>query len=234
MMPLATGRMQFKTWGSEARLITDIYNLEDGSRKASHQFSALEHSSVCLSSCAWPVFCVYFPTVVKTSTVKMLMGWELCSERDSSFLVWQYYKFEGARLWRIPGGRVVRGSSCMQHGGICITGGDKLGYFYSTFNRYFPSASFVEMCVIVSDPKDRVELFPLPGRPVLGSPLQPWPWPLVFSSCCLGAELASQPKHFPEGRQRVGQPYLETLRIPIRGLSSIKCEFMALKIEGWP
>lgn len=59
-----------------------------------------------------------------------------------------------------------------------------------------------------------------------------WPpqhklYPLVFGSCSLRAELASQRNHLPEG-----QPYLEGLEDSQKGLSSMKWEFMTLKFEG--
>lgn len=48
----------------------------------------------------------------------------------------------------------------------CIVGDDKLGYFYSMFSKHFLSTQFVGLFVMVSDPKDSLDLLPFPVPPL--------------------------------------------------------------------
>lgn len=167
--------MKFETWGLEAKKKKFIiYNLEDESRKASKLISSIFNSEtlLCLSVslCLANLLCIFFPTAVKISMLRILMGWRLCSELASSFLFWQYYKFEGARWGRMPGVGAVGGCSRgwrvvgLLH---CIAGGEKPGYFYSRFNKHrahFLGAYFVRLCVMDSDSKDSLDLLPFPAH----------------------------------------------------------------------
>lgn len=108
-------------------------------------------------------------------------------------------------------------------------------YIYSVFNQHFLCASFWRLCVIVSNSKDSLGLLPSPRRHsllpdflvLLLTSLMLW----SSVSCSQRAELASQPKHFPEGRQRGRSAILgRSGGFLEEDFSSIKSKFVALKM----
>lgn len=190
------GRMEFETWGSEAKKkkgTGDIYTLKmkaESLQNWSHQSWAPKHSSVGLPACACPIFCAYFPAVVKISAFRILMEWRLSPELDSSLLFWQYYKSEGSRGQRIPG--VIWGAKrswtavwwVLSHS---IVGEDKQEIFTHHLTHISRAPALRQA---------------ISQGPDLSFPLLLQLFALVFSSCSSRTELASQPRSPPGGGRR--------------------------------